>query len=270
MDNDFSKTHLPFYSVNHGKGEEVTHDLYLWTDQIVNICYFGLKGTRDWVLIDTGMPHSKEAIMKAAEDRFGHKEKPKAILLTHAHFDHVGSLQPLLDEWEDVPVYAHNMELPYLTGEKDYPKPDPSAHGGLVTTLSPLFPNHGISIRGVIPLPSDGSIPYMPGWRWIHTPGHTPGHVSFFREEDRTLIAGDAFVTVHQESLFNVITQKKAISGPPKYFTMNWDDAKTSVRKLQQLHPRKAATGHGECMDGNELLESLDYLVTHFDENAIP
>lgn len=269
MDNDFSKTHLPLYSLNHGKGEEVTPDLYLWTDQIVNLCLFGLQGTKDWVLIDAGMPHSMENIMKAAEERFGHKEKPQAILLTHAHFDHVGSLQSLLTEW-DVPVFAHTLELPYLTGEKDYPKADPTVHGGLVTSLSPLFPNHGITIDNVLPLPEDGSVPYMKGWSWIHTPGHTPGHVSFFREADRTLIAGDAFVTVHQESLFNVISQKKAISGPPKYFTMNWDNAKESVEGLRLLHPRKAATGHGEYLEGAELAESLDYLVAHFDEIARP
>ena len=40
----------------------------------------------------------------------------------------------------------------------------------------------------------------MPGWRWVHTPGHTAGHVSLFRDADRTLIAGDAFVTTKQES----------------------------------------------------------------------
>ena len=44
--------------------------------------------------------------------------------------------------------------------------------------------------------PSDGSIPNMPGWQWIHTPGHSPGHISLFREKDRSLIAGDAFVAV--------------------------------------------------------------------------
>ncbi|MFP3472505.1 MBL fold metallo-hydrolase, partial [Micrococcus sp. SIMBA_144] len=58
---------------------------------------------REWVLIDCGMPHSKQAIMDAAEKRFGDNEKPKAIVLTHGHFDHVGSLELLLKEW-DVPV----------------------------------------------------------------------------------------------------------------------------------------------------------------------
>jgi len=56
LDNDFSKTHLHLYSLSHGKGEEVTPDLYLWTDQIINTYLFGLQGTKDCVLIDSGMP----------------------------------------------------------------------------------------------------------------------------------------------------------------------------------------------------------------------
>ncbi|OLO27054.1 hypothetical protein BTR23_21210 [Alkalihalophilus pseudofirmus] len=59
----------------------------------------------------------------------------------------------------------------------------------------------------------------MEAFRWIHSPGHTPGHVSLFRDADRTLIVGDAFVTIKQESLYSVITQEQQISGPPRYFT---------------------------------------------------
>ena len=55
----------------------------------------------------------------------------------------------------------------------------------------------------------------MPGWRWIPTPGHTPGHVSLFREADRSLIAGDAFVTVRQDSLYKVVIQQGKSAGRP-------------------------------------------------------
>jgi glyoxylase-like metal-dependent hydrolase (beta-lactamase superfamily II) len=62
----------------------------------------------------------------------------------------------------------------------------------------------------------------MPEWRYMHTPGHTSGHISLFRNEDGVLLAGDAFVTTNQESLIAVMTQKKELHGPPKYFTYNW------------------------------------------------
>src|SRR5690606_34164201 len=110
--------------------------------------------------------------------------------------------------------------------------PDPTVEGGMVAKMSSLFPKEPINLgKHVEPLPSDGSVPHMPGFRWIHTPGHSPGHVSFFRDSDRALIAGDAFVTVKQEYLYKVITQEQEISGPPRYFTTDWKAAKESVQK---------------------------------------
>ncbi|PFA62999.1 MBL fold metallo-hydrolase [Bacillus sp. AFS015802] len=270
LDNDFSDTHLPFVSVNNGVGKEISKDLYYWTDQIVNVCFYGEPGSEEWVLIDCGMPHSKEQIMEAAEERLGHSGKPQAILLTHGHFDHVGSLEPLLEEW-DVPVYAHQLEIPYLNGKEDYPKGNPSADGGLVSELSPLYPHHGIDVSTWLQvLPAEGEVPFMKGWKWIHTPGHTPGHISFYRDTDGLLIAGDAFVTVKQESLYKVMLQKKEISGPPRYFTSDWEAAKGSVTALSDLQPSMAITGHGPAMAGTELKVALKELVDHFDEMALP
>ncbi|WRP07454.1 MBL fold metallo-hydrolase [Rossellomorea aquimaris] len=270
LDSDFSDTHLPFFSVKSGTGREVGKDLYYWTNQIVNVCFYGIPGSREWVLIDCGMPHSKQKIMEAAEERFGHRGKPQAIVLTHGHFDHVGSLEPLLEEW-DVPVYAHELEIPYLNGERNYPKGDPTVDGGLVSELSPIYPHHGIDVANRLHvLPESGEVPFMQGWKWVHTPGHTPGHLSLYRELDGVLIVGDAFVTVKQESLYRVVLQTKEISGPPRYFTMDWKAAKESVATLSNLNPKVAVTGHGEAMSGKELEAALRKLVEQFDEIALP
>jgi glyoxylase-like metal-dependent hydrolase (beta-lactamase superfamily II) len=110
----------------------------------------------------------------------------------------------------------------------------------------------------------------MQGWKWVHSPGHTPGHISLYRELDGVLIVGDAFVTVKQESLYRVVFQTKEISGPPRYFTMDWEAAKESVATLSKLNPKVAVTGHGEAMAGQELEGSLRKLVEHFDEVALP
>ncbi|MEK5067487.1 MBL fold metallo-hydrolase [Sporosarcina sp. FSL K6-1508] len=272
MDNSSStERFLPVTSVNSGEGVEITPDLYCFTIQIVNVCFYGKAGRgADWVLIDAGMPKSATAIKGAAVERFGESNPPKAIILTHAHFDHIGAIIDLLEEW-DVPVYAHQLELPYLTGEKDYPKPDGTVEGGLVAKMSPLFPNEGIDIRPHIQeLPLDGSIPMMPGWEWIHTPGHSEGHVSLFRKQDGALIAGDAFVTVKQESLYRVFTQELEMNGPPRYLTTDWKAAKTSVEKLASLKPKMAITGHGIPAEGSWLTENLDMLAREFDKRAVP
>lgn len=270
-DNKFEDAFLPVTSIGSGAGIAVLPDVYCYTNQIVNLFLIGNPSeSNEFVLVDAGMPKSADKIKDAAVERFGENNQPKAIVLTHGHFDHVGSLVSLLEDW-DVPVFAHELELPYLTGEKDYPPVDPTVDGGLVSEMSPMFPNHGINISGQIqPLPKDGSVPNMAGWKWIHTSGHTLGHISLFRESDRTLIAGDAFVTVKQESLYSVMTQHQEISGPPKYFTTDWHAAFESVKKIEALQPKTAVTGHGLPMAGNELSQSLRKLVENFNEIALP
>ncbi|MBH0335640.1 metallo-beta-lactamase family protein, partial [Bacillus thuringiensis] len=180
---------IPATSIESSHGIEVLPDLFCYTIQIVNICFFGNPHTNDFILVDAGMPKCANEIISIAEDRFGTNSRPKAIILTHGHFDHVGGIIELIKYW-DVPVYAHQMEIPFLTGQQSYPEPDPTVEGGMVAKMSPLFPNEPIDLgNNVKALPTDGTVPHMPEFRWIHTPGHTPGHISLFREKDRTLIA---------------------------------------------------------------------------------
>ena len=237
----------------------------------VNI-YMISKGpdSAEWVLVDAGLPGSAKKIIRMAEDLFGTNVPPSAIILTHGHFDHTGALKDLLKYWE-VTVYAHHLELPYLTGKSAYPPPDPTVGGGLMSSLSWAFPrgpiNLGLRIKQ---LPEHGKLPHLDSWDYFHTPGHAPGHISLFRESDRTLIAGDAFVTTRQESAFASLTQKKHVSGPPKYFTNDWKAAEASVRILADLEPDVAATGHGVPMRGEELKNGLEKLVTNFQKKAVP
>ncbi|PGK82278.1 MBL fold metallo-hydrolase [Bacillus thuringiensis] len=261
---------IPETSIESGHGIEVLPDLFCYTIQIVNICFVGNPHTDDFVLVDAGMPKCANEIISVTEERFGTNSRPKAIILTHGHFDHVGGIIELIKYW-DVPVYAHQMEIPFLTGQQSYPEPDPTVEGGMVAKMSPLFPNEPIDLgNSVKALPIDGTVPHMPEFRWIHTPGHTPGHISLFREKDRTLIAGDAFVTVKQEYLYKVITQEQEISGPPRYLTTDWKAAKGSVIKLEKLKPLTAVTGHGIPMSGELLSTSLKTLVQEFDKIAVP
>lgn len=260
---------------DHDRGDdthEVAPDLAYQRLAIVNVAFYGVHGAGDrgWVLIDAGLGHTAGHIAKAADERFGPEARPAAIVLTHGHFDHVGALEELAERW-DAPIYAHELERPYLDGSAAYPPPDPKVGGGLMSLLSPLYPRDPVDVsRRLQTLPVDGSVPGMPGWRWIHTPGHAPGHVSFWREADRTLIAGDAFVTTAQESAYAVATQAPELHGPPMYFTIDWDQARDSVRKLASLEPNLVVTGHGRPMQGPEMRAALHRLAREFDAIARP
>ena len=141
----------------------------------------------------------------------------------------------------------------------------------MLATLSSMYPVQPVNIeKKLIDLPADGTVPGAPGWIWMHTPGHSPGHVSLFRKSDMAVIAGDAFVTVRADSMYKTLVQKKEVNGQPRYLTTDWEAARKSVRTLQDLHPLIAITGHGQAMTGGELQFGLRRLVDEFDEIAIP
>lgn len=251
---------------------QVTADLAYKRLFLVNVVFAGIPASGDqrWVLIDAGVAGSASIIRKAASERFGENTRPAAIVLTHGHFDHVGALETLAIEW-DVPIYAHPHEHPYLNGESAYPSPDPSVGGGLMAALSRLFPRGPVDVsRWLRPLPDDGSVPGMPGWKWIPTPGHTPGHVSLWRDADRAIIAGDAFITTNQESAYAVATQRPELHGPPQYYTPDWKAAGLSVRRIAALQPDLAITMHGHAMRGEEMRAALNLLASDFEEIAVP
>lgn len=241
---------------------------------IVNVVYLGLPqaGDRGWVLVDAGVPGvgAVDRIAETAAERFGSDARPAAIVLTHGHVDHVGALEELAERW-DAPVYAHPLEHPYLDGSAAYPPPDPTASKGLMAKIAPLFPRDPVDVSNrLIALPMDGRVPGVRGWQWLHTPGHTPGHVSLWRVDDRILVAGDAVITTNQESAYAVALQKPEVHGPPMYFTPDWPAARASARKLADLNPDRLVTGHGPALGGIEMRDALRELARRFDDVAVP
>jgi glyoxylase-like metal-dependent hydrolase (beta-lactamase superfamily II) len=261
------KIPIPFYEVtpldNIAPGVKGIRVLF------VNVFAVGVP-SGGWTLIDTGLHLAAGKIKHWAESQFGQSTKPNAIILTHGHFDHVGAVKDLIDTW-NVPVYAHRDEFPYLTGHAKYPPPDPSVGGGLMAVMSPLYPRTSADLQGKVQaLPEDGSVPTLPGWIYIHTPGHAPGHVSLFRTEDKVLLPGDAFCTTKQESFLAVAKQRPELHGPPAYYTPDWKAAGESVQALARLCPYTVAPGHGLPMSGPEVADQLQRLAMEFEHFAVP
>jgi glyoxylase-like metal-dependent hydrolase (beta-lactamase superfamily II) len=219
------------------------------------------------VLIDSAWPHRGQLIKAAAEQLFGPRASPAAILLTHIHPDHSGSALELARMW-DLPVYVHPDELVLAPGGymPEYANP---LDRWLVAPLLRLLPRRMVeesrsrnTLEGTaLAFDPAADIPGLPDWQAVPTPGHTPGHVAFFRPADRVLITGDAVLTVNVNSPRDLLAGKQRASAPPYISTWNWPAARQSVEELAGLAPDVLACGHGRPMAGPEAAAGLSALV---------
>ena len=196
-------------------------------------------------LIDNGIPGSARTILAAAGR---HSPLPiRRLLLTHAHSDHIGSLDALAAALPQPEVAIGRREARLLPKKPaqdrslDPGEPQCKVKGGFPGART--APTH---------LLEDGEL--YGSLRVIATPGHTPGHLSFFDERDGTLYAGDALVTVGG--------QVHVPGFGPWYFplpavaTWHRPTAVASARKLLSLPIRRFCAGHGRVVEGGtELLD---------------
>ncbi len=213
--------------------------------------------------MDTGTPGHAQPIRHAAERLYGAGARPEAILLTHGHADHAGSALDLAKLW-NVSVFAHPLEVPYLTGQSKYPPLDPTV-GGFLALLGRFVSVPSLDLGAHVRVLEAGrEAPGLAGWAWHHTPGHAPGHVVFFRRRDGTLLAGDALSTVDLDSGFAVALRPQHVCGPPTPSTPDWGRARESVELLAELRPLTIACGHGVPMSGSKPVLQLAELATCF------
>jgi hydroxyacylglutathione hydrolase len=188
------------------------------------------------VVVDAGTAGAGKRLVKALQ---GHAVSAHA--LTHAHADHAGGSKRLVDAFE-VPVWV---------GERD--RADVESGRPLVAD-SWAKPMVGRLARyrpvGVARSLREGDV-VGPGFVVIETPGHSPGHVSYWREADRTLVCGDVLFNMH------IVTTARGLREPPAIFTPDPGRNRDSARRLAALEPELVLFGHGPPLRDPAVLEEF-------------
>jgi glyoxylase-like metal-dependent hydrolase (beta-lactamase superfamily II) len=185
------------------------------------------------VLIDTGTRWAGRRLLRTLRRR-----PPALVALTHCHPDHRGSAALLCRTFR-MPLACHEADAPVMEGRQPmHPRvPFPGLFGPLMD-LGP-YPV-GRVLR-------DGD--RVGDFRVVHAPGHTMGHVFFFRESDRVTIAGDVLANIH------FVTGRPGLREPPRVFSIDPALNRESARLLLSLRPSLVCFGHGPPLRDPELLE---------------
>jgi len=178
------------------------------------------------VLIDAATRQAEKRIMRQIA---GHAIAAHAI--THAHPDHQGSSHAICEQL-DIPLWCGQNDIPAM--ETPGAIRNPKAPGWLNALQARVWtgPPHPVA-RAL------GEGDEVAGFTVLETPGHSVGHVSFWRESDRTLIVGDVLGNM------NFITGIPGLNLPPDMFTPDPARNRASARRLAELRPALACFGHG-------------------------
>ena len=200
---------------------------------------FLIAGDDGLTLVDSGLPRKKDRILRAVAGLGRQPADLKQILITHHHIDHMGSLGDL-KEATGAKSYVHPLDSPVVRGDRPQPGPNPASilgkfAGPLMERFGPAPTTAAVDVE----LADGEELAAAGGIRVVHTPGHTPGHLSFLLpREGGVLFAGDAAANVIRLGL------------PIGMFTADREQAKESVRKLAALEFEVACFGHGRVLKG--------------------
>jgi glyoxylase-like metal-dependent hydrolase (beta-lactamase superfamily II) len=203
-------------------------------------CYL-IERESHCILIDTGMSRSAKSIIQTIKSNF-HEKPLEAVILTHAHMDHIAGLETL-GQLYGPEVICHEAEKPYIIKTAKLP-PREKFIGRAFEIFEKLMPSPGYTIDRIV---IDGEV--VQGLKVYHLPGHTPGTIALEDMETKALFCGD---------ILNSNRKGTALIPPKEMFAINYDQAlKASIKMLQISKPKAIFPGHGKpIIEPKEVIEA--------------
>jgi hydroxyacylglutathione hydrolase len=208
--------------------KEIAPDLYLlrgFPPAAFNV--YAIRAGSGWILVDTATRHSRRRILRQLPGEL------EAILITHAHRDHAGSMHAIATE-TGAPVWAGERDADALEGKA--PEPIPKQHEDHI--VNRLLAGWWKDPHPVERCLREGD-EVGAGFTVIDFPGHTPGQIGLWRESDRTAVCADAMRSM------DMLTGRRQLGEVPEIFTVDAAGSRRSIRKLAALQARAICFGHG-------------------------
>lgn len=223
----------------------------VWHARAQHVSWTLITEGDELTLVDTGFPGDRERVLASLERIGRGPADVAAIVLTHAHPDHIGSAERLRRE-HSIPVWAHELEAANVRGDRLEQVTALQLLGrawrrDVVVWLRDVM-RLGVAKPERVPTVAtfDGHRLDVPGRPVpVHTPGHTSGHCAFHLPDRGVLLVGDALMTAH------ALVKEPGPQLLPSFFNADTAQARDSLHRLASLDANVVLCGHGPPFIGS-------------------
>jgi len=202
-----------------------------------------IRAGSGWILADTASRHSRRRILRQLPGKL------EAIVITHAHRDHAGSMHAIATE-TGAPVWTGERDADAVEGKAPEPLPKQYEHHIVNRLLAGWWKDPHPVERRLREGEEVGA-----GFTVIDFPGHTPGQIGLWRESDGTALCADVMRSM------DMLTGRRQLGEVPEIFTVDVAEARRSIHKLAALEARTICFGHGPPLTTNAAQRISEFAV---------